>query len=88
MTDRKEGTLYLANGLALTGLFFAARVVCYGAGLWHLWGLRRDLFPRPQLAHVMPRCHMMHVASWMQGCMGGAIRATTEPSAFCPVLPG
>ena len=38
--DQKDGTLYLANGLVLTSLFFAARVVCYGAGLWHLWGLR------------------------------------------------
>ncbi len=36
----KESNLYLANGLMLTFLFFSARVICYGAGLWHLWGLR------------------------------------------------
>ncbi len=40
VVGQKEGTLYLANGLALTALFFGARVVCYGAGLWHLWTLR------------------------------------------------
>ncbi len=40
VTDQKEGRLYLGNGLLLTFLFFAARVVCYGAGLLHLWTLR------------------------------------------------
>ena len=40
MLERKEGNLYLLNGLLLTFLFFTARVICYGAGLWHLWGLR------------------------------------------------
>lgn len=39
----KESNLYLMNGLLLTFLFFSARVICYGAGLWHLWGLRCDL---------------------------------------------
>ena len=38
--DQKDGSLYVANGLVLTSLFFSARVICYGAGLWHLWGLR------------------------------------------------
>lgn len=40
MLDEKDGNLYLLNGLLLTFLFFTARVICYGAGLWHLWGLR------------------------------------------------
>ena len=45
MRDRKEGNLYLLNGLLLTFLFFSVRVICYGAGLWHLWGLRCDHMP-------------------------------------------
>lgn len=40
MLGEKESNLYLLNGLLLTFLFFSARVICYGAGLWHLWGLR------------------------------------------------
>lgn len=39
---QKDGTLYVANGVLLTILFFASRVVSYGAGMWHLWGLRSE----------------------------------------------
>lgn len=40
VTGQKEAKLYLVNGLILTVLFFVVRVLCYGAGLWHLWTLR------------------------------------------------
>ena len=41
VTDRKDGKLYLYNGVLLTLLFFVSRVVLYGAGLLHLATLRR-----------------------------------------------
>jgi hypothetical protein len=41
VTDRKDGKLYLYNGVLLTLLFFVSRVALYGAGLLHLATLRR-----------------------------------------------
>ena len=40
MTDRKDGKLYLYNGMLLLLLFFVSRVVLYGTGLLHLATLR------------------------------------------------
>ena len=40
ISDQKQSTAYLVNGIALVALFFLARIVCYGAGMIHLWGLR------------------------------------------------
>jgi len=55
----KESNLYLLNGLLLTFLFFSARVICYGAGLWHLWGLRWDpvIFPVRDGAKMLAATH-------------------------------
>ena len=48
MMGQKDGSLYMANGVLLTILFFASHVVSYGAGMWHLWTLRSEsLSPRP-----------------------------------------
>jgi hypothetical protein len=38
---KKETHAYIANGAALCASFFLIRVVAYGAGLAHLWTLRR-----------------------------------------------
>ena len=41
MQGKKETRAYIANGAALCASFFLIRVVAYGAGLAHLWTLRR-----------------------------------------------
>lgn len=41
VTDRKDGKLYLFNGMLLLFLFFVSRVLLYGAGLLHLATLRQ-----------------------------------------------
>ena len=38
---KKEGRVYVLNGAALCASFFLIRIVAYGAGLAHLWTLRR-----------------------------------------------
>jgi len=56
VTDRKDGKLYLYNGVLLTLLFFVSRVVLYGAGLLHLATLRRA---RPVHCALLLRLHAM-----------------------------
>ena len=41
VTDRKDSSLYLYNGMLLLFLFFVSRVALYGAGLLHLATLRQ-----------------------------------------------
>lgn len=84
--DRKEGNLYLLNGLLLTFLFFTARVICYGAGLWHLWGLR-DVWAGPKepvtnyvLVALFCLGYLLNLY-WMQAILKGAIKALTRSKA-------
>lgn len=55
VTDRKDGKLYLYNGMLLLFLFFVSRVVLYGAGLLHLATLRHARLC--VLAHLLSPAH-------------------------------
>ena len=51
--NKKKSRWYLWTGLVLMALFFIARVVLYGLGLIHVWGLRSfSDYPK------MPRCNL------------------------------
>ncbi|CAL5218506.1 g193 [Coccomyxa viridis] len=81
----KESNLYLINGLLLTFLFFSARVICYGAGLWHLWGLR-DVWAGPKepvTNYILVALFCLGYALnlyWMQAILKGAIKAVRRPT--------
>ncbi|KAK9915790.1 hypothetical protein WJX75_004146 [Coccomyxa subellipsoidea] len=80
---QKDGTLYVANGVLLTILFFASRVVSYGAGMWHLWGLR-DVWAAPgqdplntALVGLFFLGYVLNLY-WMQAILNGVLRALSR----------
>lgn len=68
VTKREKTTAYLLNGAALALLFFIFRIVVYGAGLAHLWGLR--VLPQHLLDGSHPQGHPQsiwaQVKAWMR----------------------
>ncbi|KAK9793233.1 hypothetical protein WJX73_009774 [Symbiochloris irregularis] len=80
VTKQEKSKLYLTNGVALMVLFFFARVVVYGIGLWHTWSLR-ELYMPPK--HPYMHMGIVLLASigyalnlyWMTLIIKGAARA-------------
>ena len=40
LSGNKQSNWYKVNGIALAVVFFFARVLVYGLGLWHMWQSR------------------------------------------------
>ncbi|BDA44408.1 probable TLC domain-containing protein 4 [Coccomyxa sp. Obi] len=83
VTGHKDSSLYVANGVLLTILFFASRVVSYGAGMWHLWGLR-DVWAAPGQPPFNPVLvglfflgYLLNLY-WMQAILHGVVRALSR----------
>ena len=40
LSGNKQSPWYKVNGIALAIVFFFARIIVYGLGLWHMWQSR------------------------------------------------
>ena len=76
MTGRKDGKLYLYNGMLLLFLFFVSRVVLYGAGLLHLATLRQARL-----------CVLAHLASPAQAAHKLLASLNLSTHDYAPIIP-